>query len=333
MIRFRPFLALTAVAALVAATVVQSDARPRGSFGSRGSQTYSAPPSTATAPNTARPIERSTTQPGQPGQPSAARPATQTAGGGFFNRPGLLGGLAAGFLGAGLLGLLFGQGLFGNLGGLASFLGLVLQLGLVALVGYFIWNMWKRRSQPQPAYAGMGSRMPRQAEPEPESQRSPMNFSGLSSGLGGAAASRGGFGRNAVEPITITPEDFDEFERLLGEVLTAYGRHDVAALRERLTPEMLSYFSEQLSQSASRGLENHISDVKLLQGDLAEAWREGDREYATVAMRYSLKDKVIDRNTGRVVEGGDEPQEVTEVWTFTRAAGGKWLLSAIQQVD
>jgi predicted lipid-binding transport protein (Tim44 family) len=48
-------------------------------------------------------------------------------------------------------------------------------------------------------------------------------------------------------------------------------------------------------------------------------------------MRYSLKDRYVDRNTGKAAEGNDAPQEATEVWTFTRAPGGNWLLSAIQQ--
>jgi predicted lipid-binding transport protein (Tim44 family) len=68
----------------------------------------------------------------------------------------------------------------------------------------------------------------------------------------------------------------------------------------------------------------------LRQGDLAEAWREGDTEYATVAMKFALKDSMVDRASGRTVEGG-EPSEVTELWTFMRARGGNWLLSAIQQ--
>ena len=55
--RFRPLLALCATAATLALVVSDADARPRSSFGSRGSQTYSAPPSTATSP-TAKPIER-----------------------------------------------------------------------------------------------------------------------------------------------------------------------------------------------------------------------------------------------------------------------------------
>jgi predicted lipid-binding transport protein (Tim44 family) len=92
---------------------------------------------------------------------------------------------------------------------------------------------------------------------------------------------------------------------------------------------MVSYFAEDLAANASRGVVNRISDVKLLQGDLAEAWREGDTDYATVAMRFALNDQTIDRARGRVVEGG--PEEATEVWTFMRKRGGNWLLSAIQQ--
>ena len=70
--------------------------------------------------------------------------------------------------------------------------------------------------------------------------------------------------------------------------------------------------------------------MRLEQGDLAEAWREGVVDYATVAMRFSLTDRMIDRTSGRTVEGG-EPAEVTELWTFMRSRGGGWLLSAIQQ--
>src|SRR6202045_1883965 len=94
--------------------VSSADARIGGgvSSGSRGARTFSAPPSTSTAPGTAQPFNRTFTQPGSPGLGAPA-------GGGFFNRPGmgLFGGLAAGFLGAGLLGMLFGGGLFGGLGG------------------------------------------------------------------------------------------------------------------------------------------------------------------------------------------------------------------------
>jgi predicted lipid-binding transport protein (Tim44 family) len=39
---------------------------------------------------------------------------------------------------------------------------------------------------------------------------------------------------------------------------------------------------------------------------------------------------MVERATGRTVEGG-ERSEVAELWTFVRAQGGSWLLSATQQ--
>jgi predicted lipid-binding transport protein (Tim44 family) len=93
---------------------------------------------------------------------------------------------------------------------------------------------------------------------------------------------------------------------------------------------MLSYFSDQLAENASRGLVNKVTGVKLEQGDLAEAWNEGNVEYATVAMRFSLNDQMVDRATGRTVES-EPPGEVTELWTFMRARNGGWLLSGLQQ--
>ncbi len=61
---------------------------------------------------------------------------------GLFSRPGLLGGFAAGFLGAGLLGFLFGQGVAGGLAGVASVLGLLFQLTLLVILARLIWTWW-----------------------------------------------------------------------------------------------------------------------------------------------------------------------------------------------
>jgi predicted lipid-binding transport protein (Tim44 family) len=144
----------------------------------------------------------------------------------------------------------------------------------------------------------------------------------------------GGGGAQAPQQaaqIEITGDDFDAFERLLGDVQTAYSREDLGKLRTLATPEMLSYFSEELAGNASSGVVNELSDVKLLQGDLSESWSEGNIEYATVAMRFELIDKMVERATGRIVEGSDKPTEAVELWTFMRSRGGTWLLSAIQQ--
>jgi len=306
MIRHRVVIAIAAIVAALVLVAADANARAGGGFsgGSRGARTFSAPPATQTAPNAAAPMQRTLTQPGTKtgtvGQ-AATRP-------GLFGG-GLLGGLAAGFLGAGLFGLLFGHGFFGGMAGLASVIGLLLQIVLVVVVARLLFAWWQRRNTPALAYAN----------PEPATGHS---FSGLG-GMFGASTPAG-------QKMTIAKSDYDDFERLLGEVQTAYSNEDLNALRAKVTPEMLSYFSEQLSENASRGLVNKVTDVRLEQGDLAEAWSEGNADYATVAMRFSLIDRMVDRATGRDIEG-NAPGEVTELWTFMRARGGGWLLSAIQQ--
>jgi predicted lipid-binding transport protein (Tim44 family) len=320
MLRFHahPLLALCALLAVLAFATTEADARAGrgGSFGSRGSQTFSAPPSTTTTP-TARPIERSMTQPGQPGGAFAQRPPMSSPMGGFFNRPGFFGGLFAGFLGAGLLGMLFGHGFLGGLGGAASLIGLMLQIGIIAIIGYLVWTWWQRRSQPALASG------PALRDYAPGNSRSAMGF-----GSGGGAPASSARASGADE-VGLTPDDFNAFEKTLGEVQSAYSAEDLARLRRHVTPELLSYFSEELAANASKGVVNRVSDVKLQQGDLAEAWREGDTDYATVAMRFSLNDETLDRDSGRVLQGG--PDEATEIWTFMRVRGGHWLASAIQQ--
>lgn len=358
----RTLLALVAIFSLVSLLAIEAaDARPKSGIGSRGSRTYTAPPATKTAPTTAAPIQRTQTPPAATA-PRAGAPAAGAAGAaakpGLFNRPGLMGGLIAGALGAGLIGMLMGQGLFSNLAGFASILGLLLQIALIGGVAYLAVRWWKSRSQPaqsQPAFAGMpASAAPQQSfdSPAPEAPR-PMTMQGTN-GSGapmgaptsyGASstysAAPGGPGYYQQQPaaptdeIGIKPEDYDAFERLLGEVQTAYGKEDIAGLRARVTPEMMTYLSEQLGENASRGVVAQLSDVKLLQGDLAEAWAEGNVEYATVALRYELIDTLLDRNTKQVVEGdAGKPVEATELWTFMRSRdGGTWLLTAIQSTD
>jgi predicted lipid-binding transport protein (Tim44 family) len=47
--------------------------------------------------------------------------------------------------------------------------------------------------------------------------------------------------------LTIAKSDYDAFERLLGDIQAAYSTEDLSALRAKVTPEMLSYLSEQLA--------------------------------------------------------------------------------------
>jgi predicted lipid-binding transport protein (Tim44 family) len=148
-----------------------------------------------------------------------------------------------------------------------------------------------------------------------------------------AAASTASASQPRTQELAIRSEDYAAFEQALGDILMAYGREDVAALWTLATPEMAGYFQEELNENARKGVREAISGVKLLQGDLAEAWREGPTDYATVAMRYAITEQTIDRASGNAVAGEPEKtEEVTEIWTFRRDNGAFWKLSAIQQV-
>ena len=321
--RHRLLIALAAIATVfvfVAADYADARSGRGGSMGSRGSRTFTAPPATNTAP-TAAPLNRSMTQPGAATTAAGtAGAASQAARPGMFGG-GMLGGLAAGFIGAGLFGMLFGGGFMAGMGGFASILGLLLQVGLIIIVARLAYAWWQRRNAPAVAMQSAGPAPGAAPGQNPNAQA----FGGLGAMFGGNAPVVA-----AGTPVTLEKSDFDDFETLLGDVQTAYSAEDLVALRARTTPEMVSYFAEELTENAGRGVINKVTDVKLLQGDLSEAWREGDREYATVAMHFALTDTTVDRASGKTVEGG-QPGEVTELWTFMRLRGGEWLLSAIQQ--
>lgn len=316
-------VALVAGALLLVPLV--AEARPGGgrSSGSRGSFTNSAPPSTNTTPGGAQTFQRSA--PASPASPSMAGPAAagaaaQAARPSFARN--MMMGIGAGLLGAGLFGMLSGSGFFSGLASLAGMLGFLLQIGLIAGIIMLAIRFFRRRSEPQ--LAGAGAPYARQGHDAPQSQPAMARMGGFGGGAAAAAVQ--------PQPIELSGEDFNAFERLLGEINTAYSNEDEAGLRQRTTPEMFGYFDEDLSDNARRGVADRVSDVKLLQGDLSQAWKEGDIDYATVAMRFSLINALYDRKSGKIVDGNaTQTQEVSEYWTFLRERGGAWKLSGIQQ--
>jgi predicted lipid-binding transport protein (Tim44 family) len=286
-----------------------ADARIGGgtSSGSRGSMTWSAPPSTGTAPSAA-PMQRSMT----PNSPSSgfASPSSGFARPGFMSGGGFMSGLMGGLIGAGIGSMLFGGSFFGGGMGFGGFFGFLLQIFLLVLLVRFLIRMFRSR---QPAMAGGPNIFARGGPP------------GSPPMMGGGGASAG------VQQVQIGPQDYQEFEQLLQNLQALWSRQDLNGLRALVTPEMLSYFAEQLAEQTSRGVRNEVTDVRLLQGDLAQAWAEQGREYATVAMRFSMIDVTRDAS-GRIVDGSPtEHVTATELWTFIRSQGGHWILSAIQQ--
>lgn len=313
-----------AVALVVGALMLvplAAEARPGGGRSMGRAFSNSAPAPTNTIPGGAQSFQRSTAPSSSYANPGMGAGAAAQAARPSFARNMMMG-IGAGLLGAGLFGLLSGSGFFGGLASLGGLLGFLLQIGLIVGVVMLAIRFFRRRSEPQ--LAGAGAPYAREAygarpdAPQPAGSRM--------GGFGGGAA------QPATTPIQLEGADFNVFERLLGEINAAYSNEDEAGLRQRVTPEMFGYFDEDLTANARRGVADRVSDVKLLQGDLSEAWREGSTDYATVSMRFNLINALYDRKSGRIVDGdATVPQEVKEFWTFQRERGGEWKLSGIQQ--
>lgn len=310
------FLAFSMVA------IDHAEARRGGSFGSRGTRTFQSAPPTRTAPQQTAPVERSMTP--NTGPTNTARQTQLSP-----QRPGFMNGFGGsmlrGLMLGGLIGLLLGSGF----GGLAGMFGFLLQ---ALLIGGAIWLVIRllrtqQARSPEPAMAGnSGNFSYRDAAPREAGNSRGFSIPSIGGGSGGAPI------EVASEDISLTQADLDTFERHLTEVQEAFGREDHKALRRLVTPEMVSYLSEELADNAQKGVRNDVSDIQLHQADIAESWREGDRDYATAALQYSSIDVTRDRNTNEIVEGdADEPTETTELWTFVRQKGGDWQLSAIQE--
>jgi uncharacterized membrane protein len=221
------------------------------------------------------------------------------AGGGFFSRHPFLTGIFGGFLGS----MLFGGGFFGHMFG-----GLFTLIIIALLIGFVVRLL----------SGGMA-----------------MSGGAMARSVGAAAAPAQ---RYRGRDTSVSDADLNAFQSIHAAVQEAWGRSDVAQMRQVMTPEMLSYFSEELTRNSSQGVENHVSNVNLVKAELTESWEEGDLEYATAHMRWTALDYTVrigaaPSSPGALVAGDPRiPTENEEVWTFVRRRGGHWLLSAIQQV-
>jgi predicted lipid-binding transport protein (Tim44 family) len=252
--------------------------------------------------NGAAPMTRSMTQ-----TPSATSPlggAAPAYGGSFFQRHPFMSGLAGGFL---------GSMLFSGMGGFGHMFGGLLTVLIIGGLIFFVFRLFSGRGF---SSAGAGGGMPRS--------------------VGAAAAPRPQQYRG--HDTTVGEADLTAFQSIHGAVQEAWGRSDLGRMRQLMTPEMLSYFSEELTRNTSQGVQNIVSDARLLKGEISESWEEGDLQYATAYLKWSAVDYVarLDRSPGQpdyLVSGDPKtPIESEEVWTFVRRRGGNWLLSAIQQV-
>jgi predicted lipid-binding transport protein (Tim44 family) len=299
-------LTLTLAPSLAEARAGSSSSGGSSSMGSRGTRTFEH--------NGAAPVTRSMNPSPQATSPlsgAAGAAAPAMAGGSFFQRHPLMTGIAGGFLGS----MLF-SGMGGGIGGMGHVFGGLLTFLIIGLLIFVVFRLFSGRGFSFGGAGGAGGAMPRS--------------------VGAAAAPAAG--RYRGRDTIVGDADLTAFQGVHGAVQEAWSRGDLGRLRPLMTPEMLSYFSEELTRNTSQGVQNIVSDVRLVKGDITESWEEGDLQYATAYMRWSADDYVVrlGRSPGQpdyLVSGDPKtPTEAEEVWTFVRRRGANWLLSAIQQV-
>lgn len=286
-----------------------AQAKRMGGGGSIGRQSQSISRGTAPQHNQAAPMQQQGAQPAGQAAAQASKPASPWK--------GMLGGALLG-LGLGALLSHFGLG-----GAMASMIGSLLTIALIALAAIFLFRLLRRKSGEQgmrPAFASAsgydGGPAQRTATPEIGSRLDDAGNRPASSGPG--AVNDSSFG----VPAGFDTEGFlRQSKTYFIRLQAAWDKSDLNDLREFTTPEM---FAELRLELQERGASPNHTDVVSLDAQLLGIETAG-RDYMA-SVKFS----------GMIREAENAPAEpFTEVWNLVKpvdGAGG-WVLAGIQQLN
>lgn len=285
----------------------------RSSMGSRGSRTYSAP-----SQNT---YQQQSQQ--QRAMPPASMPAQQS--GGFFRS--LAGGLAGGFLGAMLFRSLgFGGGMGGGFGG--GGFG-ILEILLLAGIGFVIYKMVKSKRQESLAYSGDQNRQQDYSTGYQQTNMPPV-------GPAQDDAAAGLMHIRQYDPSFDENRFREQATDIFFKVQAAWMNRNLESARQLFAQEILDTMHADLSKMKAEGRINRLENIAMRGVEITEAWQEQGRDFITVSITANVLDYVTDE-TGQVLDGSKtEPVKFMEYWTFVKPSGsgtGTWQLTAIQQSE
>ena len=261
--------------------------------------------------------------------PAQAAPAPQQAAAGAAAKPaaappaparnrwlGPLAGLAAGLGIAALLSHL-GMG-----GALAEMMGSMLMIAGIALAAFFIWRMWRNRSNLAPALAGAGGGPNAAfdgAQPSSAAAFSPV------AALPGGTAGASGFETPAATGTWKVPADFDVDNFLhiakmyFVRLQAAWDTRNEEDIRNFTSPEM---YAEIKLDLVARGDAANQTDVVSLEAQFLGIEEMGEQTMASVRLTGMLREAP-----------GAEAAPFNEVWNLVKPASAKasWVLAGIQQ--
>jgi predicted lipid-binding transport protein (Tim44 family) len=310
-------ISLITILLFVSIAVFEIDSYARfgggGSFGSRGTRSYSPPSRQSSSPE---PSRQQTTAP-----QSQPAPAQQPAGGGFLRSMG--GGLLGGLLG----GMLFSSLGFGGMGGGFGGSGIgIVEILLLLGIGYFVVRMVRnRRSGENPVSQTSYQQGGYQTETHPsyESSGQPREED-ISTGIShirqmDPSFDEGRFKENAMD--------------IFFTLQAAWMVRNLSSASALLTDEMKGIIQRDIDTLLREKKVNRLENIAIRNIEIVEAWQESGQDFLTVLYTANLLDYTTDDSTGEVVEGSKtEPVKFEEFWTFTRPLGNNpWKISAINQ--
>jgi predicted lipid-binding transport protein (Tim44 family) len=310
---------LTILAALLVTTfvVVEQNAQARvgggGSFGSRGSRSYSRPvaPPSQTAPSRSY----------APRQPAGAAPYQQPSRGlGGFGSS-LLGGMAGGMLGGMLFRSLgFGGGYGGGGGGIGLF-----EILLLAGIGYMIYRFVKKKRENELSYSQQAKVVNiNDYQNQGQGQGYLPEHDELEEGLSHVRQMDPSFDEKRFNDNVM-----DNFFKIQG----AWMNRDLSGVAGLLTDEMRGIMQRDIETLLREKRINRLENIAVRSVEISEVWQESGKDFITAMIYANLLDYTTDDSTGAVVSGSKtDPVKFEEYWTFTRPVGNNpWKLTAINQ--
>ncbi len=243
---------------------------------------------------------------------------------------GLLGGLALG----GLLGSLFFGGAFENF----NFMDILI-FGGIAYLLFKLFAAKAGRPKTSSAYSRNNYDTPSHAEPLDDSyQRSNSEttsnagfdtdiFSNKGKASNFSSTSNDHSEEKLIEDAIVLPKDFDEQDFLTGAkgafkmLQTAWDKRDLAEIRSLTTDKVFAEIQTQLKESDDA---NH-TDILKIEAELLEIREIGNDMEAVVLFDTLMREEL-----------SAHPEQVREVWTFTKSKNSmqaKWYLDGLQQLE
>lgn len=243
---------------------------------------------------------------------------------------GLVGGMAGGFLGSMLFrGMGFGSG--GGYGGGGGGMG-ILEILLIAAVGFFIFRWFRNRQSYASAPSGFGSTQ-YTATPFPDTAPTAIPTASAAEMTEEDIASELRRYNSSFDISEFKEGRIDDFFK----IQAGFMNRDLSSLRPLLAPELSAALEKNLESLKAQGRINRLENIAVRQSELMEGWQELGKEYATLRLNANLLDYTVDEKSGEVVSGSKtEPVKFEEYWTFVRdlnsgsAEERRWRLTAIE---